>query len=79
MPVVRYGRHEFVIDFNELESVADKVVDVANSGRFELLRVESGPNGGPSWMLIGPGIPIVIDEQEPHSVDRTLTSRTPDR
>lgn len=62
MPTLRYAGIDYRLMPHEDQLLADHVLALANSGQYEWLEIGQAR---PTRLLIGPGIPMIIDPEDP--------------
>lgn len=62
MPTIVYDSRAIYVSEEELTTLREHVVQIANSGKYDWLVVDPED---PTWLLIGPGIPVAFDQSDP--------------
>ncbi len=62
VPTIMYDGRAIEVSENELTTLREHVAQVANSGKYDWLLVDPED---PTWLLIGPGIPVSFDQADP--------------
>ena len=62
MPTIVYDGRAIYVSEVELVTLREQVAQVANSGKHDWLVVDPED---PTWLLIGPGIPVAFDQADP--------------
>ncbi len=62
VPTILYDGRAIEVSEDEFTTLRDHVVELANSGKYDWLLVDPED---PTWLLIGPGIPVSFDQADP--------------
>ena len=69
MPTILYDGRAIEVSEDEFATLRKQVVELANSGKYDWLVVDPED---PTWLLIGPGIPVAFDQADPLEFDDLL-------
>ncbi|MGH3796483.1 MAG: hypothetical protein ACRDSP_16520 [Pseudonocardiaceae bacterium] len=69
MPTILYDGRAIEVPESEFATLREHVAEVANSGKYDWLVVDPAD---PTWLLIGPGIPVSFDQADPPEFDDLL-------
>jgi hypothetical protein len=61
-PTILYDGRAIEVSEAELTTLREHIVDLANSGKYDWLLVDPED---PTWLLVGPGIPVSFDQADP--------------
>ena len=62
VPTILYDGRAIEVSEDELSTLREHIVDLANSGKYDWLLVDPED---PTWLLVGPGIPVSFDQADP--------------
>lgn len=62
VPTILYDGRAIEVSDDELSTLRDQIAAIANSGKYDWLVVDPED---PTWLLIGPGIPVAFDQSDP--------------
>lgn len=62
VPTILYDGRAIEVSEDELSTLREHIVDLANSGKYDWLLVDPED---PTWLLVGPGIPVSFDLADP--------------
>ncbi len=62
MATILYGGRPIGVKDSDLEPLKQKILQTVERGQHEWLMVDPED---PTWLLIGPGIPVALDQADP--------------
>ena len=62
VPTILYDGRAIEVSEDELATLREHIVELANSGKYDWLLVDPED---PTWLLVGPGIPVSFDQADP--------------
>jgi hypothetical protein len=62
VPTIVYDGRAIYVSDEELAALREHVAQIANSGKYDWLIVDPED---PTWLLVGPGIPVAFDQSDP--------------
>jgi hypothetical protein len=62
VPTIVYDGRAIFVSEDELATLREHIAATANSGKYDWLVVDPED---PTWLLIGPGIPVAFDQADP--------------